>query len=365
MKRWILTALLAVGIVTALTAPADAVDAVADLPREIEDALPDEAQDLLGQDLTGPEGFSDGVAGLLEKAKAQVGDILRQRLRGAVAVLLVAVLCGAVEGFGQGTGGKRPAFLPMAGALSVTLVTAGSLDTLMGLGAETISELNVFSKALLPTLAAATAASGALTTATFSQVTTVFFVDLLMNLINNLLMPLVYLYIGVLTAAGCLPEHPLGAIAEGLKKLLTWILTTSLLVFTVYLSVVRIISGAADGAAVKVTKAAISGVVPVVGSIIADAAETVLAGAGMLKNTIGVLGMLAILAACIYPFLQLGIQYLLFKLTAFLASAVGAPELCRLINGLGGAFGLVLGMTGSCALLLLISVLSSVAAVLP
>ena len=85
----------------------------------------------------------------------------------------------------------------------------------------------------------------------------------------------------------------------------------------------------------------------------------------MLKNTVGLMGMLAILAACAYPFLQLGVQYLLYKLTAFLAAAIGAPGLCNLIDGLGGAFGLVLGMTGACALLLLVSVLSSVAAVVP
>ena len=133
--------------------------------------------------------------------------------------------------------------------------------------------------------------------------------------------------------------------------------------FTVYLSVVRVVAGAADGASVKVAKAAISGVVPVVGGIIAEATETVLAGAGMLKNTIGVFGMLAILAACAYPFLQLGVQYSLYKLSAFLAAAIGAPGLCKLIDGLGGAFGLVLGMTGSCALLLFISVLASMSAV--
>ena len=210
-----------------------------------------------------------------------------------------------------------------------------------------------------------TAASGAVTTATVQQVSTVFFVDLLLRLIRQLLLPLVYLYIGLLTAAACLPENRLGAIAEALKKLVTWILTTALLVFTIYLSIVRIISGSADSATVKVAKAAISGVVPVVGGIIADASETVLAGAGMLKNTIGVFGMLAILAACAYPFLQLGVQYLLYKLTAYLASVVGAPGLCKLIDGLGGAFGLILGMTGGCALLLLISVLASVGAVMP
>ena len=85
----------------------------------------------------------------------------------------------------------------------------------------------------------------------------------------------------------------------------------------------------------------------------------------MLKNTVGIFGTVAVLAICLLPFLHLGIQYLLYKLTAFLASAMGVPKLCKLIDGLGGAFGLLLGMTGSCALLLLISVLSSVAAVVP
>ena len=338
----------------------------AEVPKDVTDALPEQSEELMEDtDASDAQGFAAGVSRILEKMGGKAGDILRQRVRGAASILLVVVLCGAIDGFSQGTGGKAAAFLPMAGALSVTLLTAGSLDSLIGLGAETIGDLHTFSQVLLPTLAAATAASGAVTTATFQQVTTVFFADLLLSLMDGLLMPLVYLYIGVLTASACLPENRLGAIADGLKKITTWLLTTSLLVFTVYLSVARVISGGVDGATVKVAKAAISGVVPVVGGIIAEASETVLAGAGLLKNTIGVFGMLAILATCAYPFLQLGIQYLLYKQTAFLTATVGSPGLCKLIDGLGGAFGLVLGMTGSCALLLLISVLSSVAAVVP
>ena len=338
-----------------LTVQAQAVE----LPEDLMDAVPEEAEDLLdGQAVDDAGDLAQGIGGILERLGDQAGAVIRARLRGAAAVLLVAVLCGAAEGFGQGTGGSRAtAFLPMVGALSVTLLTAGSLDDLIGLGSQTIRELSDFSQTLLPTLAAATAASGAVTTATVQQVTTVFFVDLLLWLIQDLLLPLVYLYIGALTAAACLPE--------GLKKVVTWILTTALLLFTVYLSVVRIVSGSADGATVKVAKAAISGVVPVVGGILSEVSETVMAGAGMLKNTIGIFGMLAVLAACAYPFLQLGVQYLLYKLSAFLAAAVGPPGLSTLIGGLGGAFGLVLGMTGAAALLLLVSILASVGAVMP
>ncbi len=345
-----------------LTVPARS----AQVPRDLEEALPEAAGELLQQvDASGTGGFTSGIKAILDSLSQEIGGVLRQRVRGAALVLLAVLLCSAVDGFYQGVdGGKMTVFLPMAGALSVTL-TAGSLDSLMGLGARTIEELSIFSRVLLPTLAAATAASGAVTSATVQQVSTVFLADLLISLIDQLLMPLVYLYAGALASAAMLPENRLGALAEALKKVITWILTTVLLAFTVYLSVVRVVSGSADAAALKVAKAAISGAIPVVGSILSEASETVLAGAGMLKNTIGVFGMLGILAACAHPFLQLGIQYLLYKLTAFLAATVGAPNLCKLIDGLGGAFGLVLGMTGSCAFLLLISVLSSVAAVTP
>ena len=354
---------LLIFLLLALVVPARAVE----VPEELKRALPHEAQVLLEQ-----EGYADtsslteGIGSILSKLAGQAGDILRDRTRGAAAILLVVVLCGAVEGFYRGTGsGKVLPFLPMVGALSITAAAAGSLDQLIGLGSSTIDNLATFSKALLPTLAAAAAAGGAVTSASVHQVTTVWFSDLLLHLIDGLLLPMVYLYIGALTASACLPENRLGAIAETLKKVIVWTLSTALLVFTLYLSIVRVISGSADAAAVKMTKAAISGAVPVVGGIIAEVSETVLAGAGLLKNTVGIFGTLGILAACALPFLQLGIQYLLYKLTAFLAAAVGPPGLCKLIDGLGGAFGLVLGMTGSCALLLLISVLSSVAAVVP
>jgi len=358
MKRCILLILLALF----LTVPASA----AEVPEELRKALPEDAAELLeGVEPSGGAGFSEGLSRILEGLSGRFGGVLRRQLRNVAAILLTVILCAAVESFYQGSGGDSPQYLSMAGALSAAALTAGDLDSLIGLGGETIAGLSLFGKALLPTLAAATAASGAVTTAAFQQVTTVFLVNLLLQLIEELLMPMVYLYIGVLTAGACMEEGHLAAIAEGLKKLLVWILSTALLLFTVYLSVSRVISGAVDGAAVKVTKAAISGVVPVVGGIIADAAETVLAGAGLLKNTIGIFGMLGILAACIYPFLQLGVQYLLYKLTAFLASAVGVKSLCKLIDGLGGAFGLVLGMTGACALLLFVSVLSAVAVVIP
>ena len=55
----------------------------------------------------------------------------------------------------------------------------------------------------------------------------------------------------------------------------------------------------------KAAKFAISGAIPVVGGILSDAAETVLASAGILKGTVGVFGMVTILGICLIPLLQI------------------------------------------------------------
>ena len=69
----------------------------------------------------------------------------------------------------------------------------------MGLGVEAMRQLNGFSTVLLPTLAAATAASGALSSASVQQAAAMLFADILMRLVNGLLVPLVCL---VLFGAG-------------------------------------------------------------------------------------------------------------------------------------------------------------------
>ena len=48
----------------------------------------------------------------------------------------------------------------------------------------------------------------------------------------------------------------------------------------------------------KAAKFTISNMVPVVGGVISDTAETLLAGASVLRNAAGVFGMLAVIGIC-------------------------------------------------------------------
>ena len=96
-----------------------------------------------------------------------------------------------------------------------------------------------------------------------------------------------------------------------------------------------------------------------VGSIISDASETVLVSAGLVKNAVGVFGMLGVLSICAVPFVRIGLRYLALKLAAALSGVVDTLGLSKLLDILSGAMGMVLAMT---AVALLIMVFSCVCA---
>ena len=332
----------------------------AELPADLTDSVPQTAAQVAGAD------FQQGISSLLETVGESFSSLLRQGAAGVVRLLLALLLCGVGECLLQPLQEKSSInYVTLAGTAAVVAIAAGDLSTLMGLGVETVTQLEQFSKALLPTLAAATASTGMVGTASVKQVATVFFCDVLLTAIRSLLLPLLSLYIGAAAAAAMLGDTRLDAAARGIKKGITWALTGFLTAFTLYLSVAGIVAGTADAAAVRLTKRAIASAVPVVGNVIAGAAETVLSGAAALKNSIGVFGVLAVLGTCAVPFLRIGVQYMLYKLAAFAAGTVSSKPLVGLVDSLGSAFGLILGMVGGCALLLTVSVLSSLLAVIP
>ena len=128
----------------------------AELPREVRDALPAAAEEIT-EELEDPASLSEGLSRLWDRALGYVEEAVRQSIGGGVVLLAAAVLCALTEECMAAAGGKVH-FVPMAGALAITLAAAGSVKTMMGLGQETVEELNTFSKALLPTLSAAVAA---------------------------------------------------------------------------------------------------------------------------------------------------------------------------------------------------------------
>jgi len=308
--------------------------------------------------------LNQGLSNLFSDALGQLGGLFRASLSTGMKLVVVALLCALAESARAGEGDGLQA-VTIAGALAITALTMTDMAAMIGLGRDTLGRMEGFSSLLLPVMAVLTAATGAAGAAAVRQGATVLFSQLLITAMDRLLVPLVYAFVAVNCAYAAVGNSGLKKVADLLKGTVTFILTALLLAFVGYLTASGAIAGSVDASAVKAAKLAISRAIPVVGGILADASESVLAGAGALRGSVGLVGLLVVLAVCLTPFLRLALQYLVYKAAAALCAVVVQPKLSGLIDAIGSAFGLVLGMTGAGALILLVSIVSAVAAVTP
>ncbi len=299
------------------------------------------------------------LKGIMENSKQSLRNVVQHAVRSCLILLTIVLLFGVADGMGKGTGTGFPV-LSVAAALAITAVAVSDMFTLVGMGKESMESMQTFSKVLLPSVATATAASGAPGAAIAKQLATVLFSDFLITLINRLLLPLTFAYIAASVAFAAVGNEGLRRIGGFLKWMVHTMLGAFLLAFIGYLNISGAIAGSTDATTVKAAKFTVSNMVPVVGGILADAAETVLAGASLLRSAIGVFGTLVVIAMCVIPFLHLGAHYLAYKGTSALAATVADGRTAGLIDAIGSAFGLVLGMTASCAMLLIISMISAI-----
>ena len=87
-----------------------------------------------------------------------------------------------------------------------------------------------------------------------------------------------------------------------------------------------------------------------------DAACSLLPAAGVIRQSVGVFGLMAVSAVLLGPFLAAGARGLLLKGVAAIAEGLSGGRIPRLLKRLSEAVTLLMGCLGACGLLLFFSV---------
>lgn len=294
------------------------------------------------------EGFREIVGNVIGKLNPDI----REGGKICSAIFAIVLLTSILES-APGAAGLP---LKLASATGISLVFLGSARAMSTLARDTVLELSSYGKLLIPVLASAMAAQGRVSSSTALYGATALFNTLLSSLSEKILLPMVCVYLALAAANGALEDAMLKRLADFVRWLWIWVLKILLYVFTGYISLTGVVSGATDASALKAAKIAISSVVPVVGGILADASEAVLVSASVVRSSAGIYGILAVSAIVLLPFARLGIHCLMMKATAALCQILGGKQLSALVDNFSSALGLLLAMTGAMGLMLLISV---------
>ncbi len=337
MRKWIAALLLIVFLVM----PVSAMEFTA--PAAPESAMPYMPEE--------QETFLQGLLYIVKQAIFTTKPEIKYASGICLSIVAIVLLLGLSGIMSKSAAGN----IRLTGAVAIGVLLLSPANTMIQLGAETVTDISEYGKLLIPVMTAAIAAQGGATSSTALYAGTVFFNSLLSTIIVKLLIPSLYIYLCLSVACCAIDQEMLKQIRNFFKNTMTWILKTVLYVFTGYMTITGVISGTVDSSALKAAKLAISGSVPVVGGILSDASETILVSAGVMKNSAGIYGIFATLAICIGPFLNIGMQYILLKLTAGVCNIFDYEPAETLIKDFSSGMGLVLAATGTVCIMLLIS----------
>lgn len=334
-------ALLAILFVLSLAIPTDAAEI----------AAPEVPQTGLSRMPQNTDSFSDALLELLHNSMRLLQPELEDALHVCFRVICAAVLFSLLSILLK----RGNVSISLAGSVTIASLIFQHTSVMIRYASDTVWELCEYGKLLCPVLTTALAAQGGIHTSAALYTGTTAFITLLGMLVSRLIIPMVYFFLAFSVAYCALKEESMKKLADTVKSILNWLLKTVLIVFTTYMSVTGVVSGSTDAAALKAAKVTISSTVPVVGGILSDASESVLVSMAVMKNAAGIYGILAVLAVFMGPFIKVGLQYLLLKMSSALCGFFANKEIAMLIESFSSAMGILLAMVAASCMLVLIS----------
>lgn len=178
-----------------------------------------------------------------------------------------------------------------------------------------------FINILIPLLTTLMVFTENLTTTSMLQPVIMFSVNFIGNMIHSVILPVVLVASSLSIVSKISDRVQIDRLSKMFKSGITWFLGIALTIFVAVVSLEGTLSSSVDGITAKTTKAVVSSAIPIVGKILGDAVDSVLGCGIILKNAVGIVGVVVILGICIGPILKLVLAMLTYKILARRMSA--------------------------------------------
>lgn len=262
-------------------------------------------------------------------------------------LLVVAVFAMLVAGLADGAVGRLSAqVMGLAAALPAmqTLLVAGEE------AGEAVALMSDLLYALLPVLLTLLAAMGGGATVALFNPALLLAVGTSLHILRVFVLPMLYVSGAVAVAGRMSGGLRLAGLAKLLRELPAGVFAVMLAVFSGLLGVLGLSSAAMTGLGWRAAKVAGSTFIPVVGRTLADALDSVVGTALLLKNAIGVLGLLMVLLLCVVPGVRLLLVYAALRVAAALAEPLGNAEMSALLGEIAQVVVLMFGVVAAAGL---------------
>ncbi|MBQ9145230.1 MAG: stage III sporulation protein AE [Clostridia bacterium] len=261
-------------------------------------------------------------------------------LTGALPLLLmvvaVAVLYNLLFGLTDGFLSRQThdvVYFVCYGA--VLLVVVGLVVSVVDSVRTLTTQLTTLMNGLTPPLLTLMAAVGGHVTSSVFQPQLALISTLVANLVTHIVIPL-FLASVVFSVVGNLTQNVrLDRLQSATRYIISSLLALIFGLYVTYLSIAGVAGGMADTLSLRAARYVIGSYVPIVGGYISQGFDLVTASVLLIKNALGIGGVLAVLAVVLSPLLKLMALTLGLKLVAGIIEPVGDKRMASFVGGVG------------------------------
>lgn len=207
--------------------------------------------------------------------------------------------------------------------LVILLIGLSSFRTAAAIARGTVDTMVGFVQSLTPTLFSLMVAMGGAASAAALSPAVLMAVTGSSTLVGGVVVPLVLFsaVLSVVTRASGTPRAL--QLAKLLRRAATAVMALVFAVFVAAMTVRGLVGSFGDAVTMKTAKVAAGTLIPVVGGAIAEAMEVVAGASLLIKNTVGVAGVLTVALVCLYPVLKIVAIVALYRLVASFVEPLG------------------------------------------
>ena len=239
--------------------------------------------------------------------------------------------------------------------LIVTLIMS-NFSSLLTTITTTIDDLIGFMNCLVPMLTTLMLYTGSIVTSGMLEPMILFIIGFVGNAIKMLIMPVVSMITVLIIVSKVSDRVQINKLSKFLKSSVVWFLGIILTVFVGVVSLEGNLTSSVDGITAKTAKAAVSNLIPVVGKVLGDSVDSVLGSGIILKNALGVVGVIIIIGICIMPIIKLATLSIMYSIASAVIEPLADSKIVKLLDEMGGIFKLLLAILCSVSVLLIIGI---------
>jgi len=218
---------------------------------------------------------------------------------------------------------------------AILIIIISWVTKLISLTSSTLFSLRSQMEAIFPILLTLLTALGSSVSVGIYQPAMAILSSSVISFFTNILLPIFSVVVIFLIISNLTKEYKFNKFKDFFSSAFKWILGIVLTVFTAFVSLQGLMAGNIDSISLRTAKYTIKSAVPLIGGFLSDGVGLIILSSSLIKNAVGVGGLLILISTLIIPVIKILIFSFLLKFGGAVLEPISDSRISNFVAGVG------------------------------